>query len=312
LPYAVEVLASRERERAWRRMRLLPAGRSWVVAGADHAFHRAAERAAGRLGADLLHRHFTYERRWRPELPLVVTLHTGQLPVDLEAGSAAVRWDHGRRTRGVAKALGEPDAVVCVSDHVRGSVLGRLGLADRPGVHVVYNGCAPAQPGPSRAEARRTLGLGRGRVVLFVGRLVPEKRIHRLASLADEGCAVVLLGGGPLEEDLRRDPRLRVLGFQDEAAKDLWLRAADVLAVPSGPFEGNPLVMLEALRVGTPVHGATAAWLPPGLRRFGTFGDDVRGALAAMEVDASRAPALVPSWDDVAGETLAVYRGVLG
>jgi glycosyltransferase involved in cell wall biosynthesis len=114
----------------------------------------------------------------------------------------------------------------------------------------------------------------------------------------------------PLQDRAAAEPRLRVPGFLSEAAKADWLAAADVVALPSGVFETQPIVLMEALRSGTPVHGTYDEWLPAGLRRFGRFGDDVRLALEAVRIDAEPAAALVPTWDDAARATIAVYRSV--
>lgn len=286
----------------------------------DWLLNRKAERAAARLGADVLHRQGVYAVGFRSRHPLVVTLHNGTMPSD-EAVPSGWRHklayplgaiDRAIRRRGMRKCLRQATEVVCVSEHVQKKIVERLGV--RRASHVVANGCPYDPPRLTKAQARRKLGVPAGRtVVLFVGRLSREKRVHRLLPLLDEpGVELVLVGSGEHEAELRRhaasQPRLKVLGFQDEESKRLWLRAADVLALPSGYFEGNPLVMMEALRCGTPVYGTHAEWLPAGLRRFGRFGDDVRLALDAARLDAAAAPGLVPGWDDVARATLPVYE----
>lgn len=315
LPYAVHLVQGRAHD-GWQALRKrLGVGATVARRRADAAFNRLAERAARRMRADVLHRHFVHDNAFRPALPLVYTLHNGDLPRD-DAGAAGrlAQADVRMREAGLAQGLRDADRLVCVSEHVASSVPGRLGV-DQP-VDVVHNGCGLAAPTVTKAEARRRLGVGHGTVVLFVGRLWRHKRVLRLLPLLDEpGVHLVLLGRGEHEDELRAraaaEPRLHVPGFVGEDEKALWLRAADVLALPSGTFEGNPLVMLEALRSGTPVFGTTAAWLQPDLREFGRFGEDVQLALEAARIDASAAVARVPGWDAVARETLAVYRGAV-
>ncbi|MEK6976239.1 MAG: glycosyltransferase [Candidatus Thermoplasmatota archaeon] len=313
LAYDVIVVDSHRLRRLRSIRKALPAGRTVVVARIDAETNRLAEQAARRIGADVLHRHFTYEVGFRPRLPLVYTLHNGNLPADEASGDdgALVQADRRRRARAMRRAIEDADRVICVSGHVQDSVIGRLGANARS--IVIHNGCGHRPPDLSKAQARARLGLGSERIVLFIGHLWRHKRVLRLLPLLDEpDCHLALIGTGELEPDLRSiaagNPRLRLLGFVDEEQKRLWLRAADVLALPSGTFEGNPLVLLEALRSGTPVYGTMAAWLPEGLRKYGRFGDDVRLALGAMAIDATPAIDEVPDWSEVARQTLPVYR----
>ena len=95
----------------------------------------------------------------------------------------------------------------------------------------------------------------------IVGRLVPVKRVDVfldvLAALAGEGVRGVVAGDGPLEQTLRA--RARKLGL-DEAATFLGevrnspalIQRLDALLVTSD-HEGVPMVVLEALALGTPV-----------------------------------------------------------
>jgi glycosyltransferase involved in cell wall biosynthesis len=288
----------------------------------DWGFNRKVERAARRLGADVLHRQGVGAVAFRSSLPLVLTLHNGSTPHD-EAPAGAGRglrgrvgaWDRARRIRGMRRCIAAATQVVCVSDHVRQRVVGRVG-AER-GCHVIANGCSTPVARVSRKAAREALGVPAGApLVLFVGRLSREKRPLRLLPvLEDPSCHLAYVGGGRLEADLRREaasqPRLHVLGFLGDEEKMRWMRGADALALPSGNFEGNPIVMMEALRQGTAVYGTDPEWLPEGLRRFGRFGEDVRLALEAARIDASAAERLVPSWDDVAKATVDVYRQAL-
>jgi glycosyltransferase involved in cell wall biosynthesis len=99
-------------------------------------------------------------------------------------------------------------------------------------------------------------------VVLFVGRLVPEKGITTLVDawrhVVAPGYRLVVLGDGPLRAEVERvaaqDPTIEVRGWQPEEAVHEAQRRAAVTVVPSEWYEaGPPLVHLQALASGTPV-----------------------------------------------------------
>ena len=125
-------------------------------------------------------------------------------------------------------------------------------------------------PGPRpdrglRARLRLTLA-----TVLSVGRLVPIKGHARLlhgaalAAGAGHPAEVVILGDGPERERLTALARrlavpLRLPGFVARTEVAAWMRAADLLVLPSvrlpnGRTEGAPTVLREAAAVGVPAH----------------------------------------------------------
>ncbi|MES1164198.1 MAG: glycosyltransferase, partial [Verrucomicrobiota bacterium] len=122
--------------------------------------------------------------------------------------------------------------------------------------------------GPLRARLRL-----RRPTVLSAGRLVPIKGHARLlhgAALATangHAAEVVILGDGPERERLEQLARrlgvpLRLPGFVPRTEVADWMRAADLLVVPSvrlpnGRSEGAPTVLAEAAAIGIPSH-ATA------------------------------------------------------
>jgi glycosyltransferase involved in cell wall biosynthesis len=124
-------------------------------------------------------------------------------------------------------------------------------------ISVVYNGNrAPAPPGVVPKAAVPT--------VLFLGRLVPAKRIELLLRAAAElraahpGLTVRIAGRGLWEPLLRREAEELKLGgtvsfegFVDESAKARLLAEAWVLALPSVK-EGWGLAVVEAASFGTP------------------------------------------------------------
>jgi hypothetical protein len=123
-------------------------------------------------------------------------------------------------------------------------------------------------PALSRDPALRTqLGLSMP-TVLAVGRLVPIKGHARLlhgaarAMAAGHPAEVVILGDGPERGRLaalasRLGVRLRLLGFVPRAEVAVWMRGADLFALPSIPLangrsEGAPTSLREAAAIGLP------------------------------------------------------------
>jgi glycosyltransferase involved in cell wall biosynthesis len=145
---------------------------------------------------------------------------------------------------------------------------------------------------------RQRLGLASERILLFVGRAAPNKRlgvlVEALVHLADLRPAVhaVLIGEisdlhqpeiercRQLARDLGVADRLHVLGpVEEEALRDAY-RSADLLVTPSR-HEGFCLPVLEAMASGLPVLAARAAALPETVGSAGlTFRPDDAADLA--------------------------------
>lgn len=110
---------------------------------------------------------------------------------------------------------------------------------------------------PSRRPSRR---------VACVSRLSDEKGVDVLLEAAvslDEDVRVDIAGDGPDRARLERRARDLVppgrIIFHGQVPRDQamqLLRSADVTAVPSRCFENQPMVVLEAFSVGTPVVGS--------------------------------------------------------
>ena len=132
-----------------------------------------------------------------------------------------------------------------------------------PGVRfeVVVNPFVP----PDAVQRRRALRGGDPAVMLFVGRLIPEKGVFdlleavRIASRL-HSCVLRIAGEGGHEEAIRR--RVVELGLGDivelvgylhgDALADLY-DAADVFVLPTYFGEGFPTVITEAMSHGLPV-----------------------------------------------------------
>ena len=185
------------------------------------------------------------------------------------------------------------DAVIFVSeaDFDRGE---RWRLVPRSKMRLIRNGAAPdpgAEPESERRreELRAALKLGPP-VVGAVSRLHRQKGVIPLLRAVPDilkmrpEAKIVLVGGGPLEGDVRRfaaraglDRHVLILGERPDA-RDL-LSLFDVFVLPS-LWEGLPLVLIEAASLGKPIvasaidgvrevlrDGETGLLVPPGKPR---------------------------------------------
>jgi teichuronic acid biosynthesis glycosyltransferase TuaC len=206
-----------------------------------------------------------------------------------------------------ARILPKADAVVTVSRALAEEVVD-IGVPRRR-VHIVPNGVDRALFHPrDRAATRRALDVPEdASVVLFVGRLEPQKGIHELLDAFEhlrtrEPRAVLVLAGDGVSS---KQVRARTANWPAGAARLLgptkhervaeWMGACDVLALPSWA-EGTPNVVLEALASGRPVVATYVGGIPDVL-------SDERAGLLVPPRDApaladALAAALYASWDE--------------
>lgn len=132
-------------------------------------------------------------------------------------------------------------------------------------VALIEPGCDIAALGAPLSRRRSTSEVR----VLFLGRFVRVKRLDRLiAALArmKRRAVLRLVGGGPLEPELRRQiaqlglaDRVELLpGTDDVRAHYAW---ADVAALAS-ESEGTPLFLIEAMALGLPVVAPAVGGVP--------------------------------------------------
>ena len=162
----------------------------------------------------------------------------------------------------------QADAVVAYGEHVRDFV-GRI----RGRVNDVF--VAPQsveaelfarRVGEDEIDAfRRRHDLGSGQLVLYVGRLVPEKGVvvmleawHALAHEA----TLVVIGDGPMADEVRAAGRVRFLGALARKELPVAYAASECLLVPSIPTprfrEPWGLVCNEAMHQGRPLIASTS------------------------------------------------------
>jgi glycosyltransferase involved in cell wall biosynthesis len=154
------------------------------------------------------------------------------------------------------------DAEVCVSNGVR-DYLGAGGFP-REKLTVIPNGVEAGRYGPPSPAFKATLGVRPEQpLVTTVGRLHEQKGmayfLRAAASVRHSrpDCHFLLVGHGPLEDELRRlaeefriADRVTFLGFCDDVPA--VLAATDVFVLAS-LWEGMPNAVLEAMAAGVPV-----------------------------------------------------------
>ncbi len=241
---------------------------------------------------DLVHSHYWlsgrvagyFKNAWR--VPMVAMFHTlselkNQVSLSPEEWESDIRAGIERLT--VATA----DRVIA-STSVDSLHLTDYYGADGERVSIVPCGVDPEKFSPgSQHEARRALGLGDERLILFVGRIQQLKGIEVLiraaavlAAREQEGglppFSVAIVGGRPstysdpeareirrlqkVASELGVADRVRWVGAVDHEELPNYYRAADVTVMPS-TYESFGLVAVESMACGTPVVAARVGGL---------------------------------------------------
>lgn len=305
-----------DRPRPGRDAAVLARLRGWLGQDAPDVLHAHGLRAGALAGLALAGRP---ARR----TALVVTVHNAAPPGQPAAAVyAALELIVARRA----------GAVLPVSEDLAARLRGRG--ARIAGLAVV---AAPDTPAPSPeqvAAVRQELGGGGRPVVLAAGRLAAQKGFGTLLDAAarwqrhDPVPRLVIAGDGPLGPALRAQAaavgtEVRFLGPRPDVP--VLLAAADVVVVPSS-WEGQPLIVQEALRAGRPlvatrvggIAGLTgrdgALLVPPGdpavlaaavIRLL-----DDPGEAAGLAAAAQRRAAALPDEAAAVDRAAAVYLGL--
>lgn len=200
------------------------------------------------------------------------------------------------------------------------------------------NPVAPAQPDAAAAFRRAHQIADNARVLLFVGRIMPKKRLEDIlvafARLSVDSPDLILAIAGNVTQDLAYHARLvaltrdfgcanelRWLGFLDEQAKPAAFASAQCF-VHASESEGMALAILEAMSAGLPVvatkgcymrEAAAAGALLECAQGPEALADAVRRVLddaslaATLGKNARVHAAQEHDWDRIAARTLEMY-----
>ncbi len=207
--------------------------------------------------------------------PRILAEYHGVTPPHLWPNHLRWRWNDSLRD---CDLLRWADRVTVLSRFATQELNDTTGLP-RSRMRVVPGFVEPELCTVNPADLRRRFGLEGVSILLFVGRLAPNKRppllveaVHRLRDHKPEIHAVFV---GPkddiyaeeadkcrvLAESLGVVNRIHMRGWVSRHELDAWYRAANVLVVPS-LHEGFCLPVIEAMARGLPVVVARAAALP--------------------------------------------------
>lgn len=172
----------------------------------------------------------------------------------------------------------------------------------------------------------KELGLEPGTYVLGVGRLVPEKAFDLLIDAMERSTGnlkLVLVGGADHDSDYSRallsraSPKTIFAGVRQRAALRTLYSNAALFVLPS-THEGMPMAALEAASFDCPILlSDIEPNLDLGLPNQHYFPSGDMSALAKklsppfQKLRAARDRFRSYDWDDIAKQTLAVYRSVL-
>ncbi|MEV0427815.1 glycosyltransferase family 4 protein [Micromonospora sp. NPDC050495] len=249
---------------------------AWTMAF-NHTLTRAALRAAGAGGFDVIHAHdwlvahTAVTLAEHLDLPLVSTIHA------TEAGrhQGWLPGEMNRTIHGVEHWLSNASArVIACSGYMRDQVA-RLFEVPTGRVDVVPNGVDGRawHARPRAVTSARARFAGDGPLVGYAGRLVYEKGVQHLVHAVPwlrrrhPGLRVVIAGDGPYRQELVDQARrlqvgetVRFAGFLDAGQLPAVLAATDATVIPS-LYEPFGMIALEAAAAGAPLAVAATGGL---------------------------------------------------
>ncbi|WP_164101934.1 glycosyltransferase [Candidatus Laterigemmans baculatus] len=253
-----------------------PASRDELLQRLLGAGIEVASGGAGSVAA--VRKAYRSARQWlaegKPEVLQTFLYHGNQLGtlagvsarVPVRVGGIRVAQPRPWRWWSERWAVRRMDAVVCVSQSVERFARERLRPPSGTRLLTIPNGIrVEAMAGAAARDWSRDGVRPGSRVLLFVGRLHPQKGIDLLlrsaADLLDRhrDAALVIVGSGPLEPQVKQTlaalPADRAIHLPWQSDVASLYAGAEIIVVPSR-YEGMPNVVLEAMAAGRPVVAA--------------------------------------------------------
>lgn len=197
----------------------------------------------------------------------------------------------------------------------------------------IPNGIGQKRPLPANL-IKQKWGLDEGSYLLYLGRLVPEKRPELLIEAfrgLDTDKRLVIAGGGSdtseyeafLREAAQSDPRILFTGFVSGQPLDELYSNCYAYVLPSD-VEGMPMSLLEAMAHGrccvtSDIPECADVLAGNGMTFEKGSADSLRSALQNLLADCDRAATLgaaaevhvdkTYNWDSVVERTLGLYKG---
>jgi glycosyltransferase involved in cell wall biosynthesis len=205
--------------------------------------------------------------------------------VEREQGRAAALWAAASEEE--AALLEAADYVVCTTSLMRTTVAAQHGV-DASRFRIVPNYVSPSMGGGGAVSAEVLERVERG--ALCVGRLEPQKRVHRVIEAAAEaGVCLTIVGDGSLRSELEDQACAKgvdavFLGRLGHDAVRALMRRCGVF-VQLSDAEGHPKTVLEAMYEGAPLIVARSPGLHEPVRDgvTGVVVDDVAEAGAHLD-----------------------------
>ena len=158
--------------------------------------------------------------------------------------------------------------VSCISYKIRDELI-TIGIPKYKVIITRYQIDFDKFPMINKIEAKKSLGLYPSEfVVLFIGRLIPEKGVRVLLAIAQnldrtiKNLKILVGGDGPLRSEVMSSKYINYRGFIPGDKVSLYLNAADIVVVPSLFEEGLGRIVMESLACGTPVIGSRRGGIP--------------------------------------------------
>ncbi len=297
---------------------------------------------AAREQYDLVHAHdwlVAYSARGLKHafnMPLLATIHATEhgrnhgLHNDLQRYISDVEW----------WLTFEAWKVICCSRYMEKELIDVFQLP-RDKIRIIYNGIdlEAFEPAPGTEKKRQQFAAQEEKIIFFVGRLVREKGVDTLldaaAILQSQNIPLkfIIAGKGPEGDYLRHkavelglQERVAFTGYISDEERNLIYHLADAAVFPS-LYEPFGIVALEAMAAKTPVLVSDVGGFDEivehdvdGLKFYAGDASSLATQLLRLFQEKDLAGKLVRngykkarsfSWEEIAAQTIGVYREII-